>query len=171
MSPNNMRSVCQCPRRAILISTPLLSPNSRVWTFGVNALGGLFSFLRKKRAVFSRSFGVVSMPSAGYSHFYVRKKNSSFNRPDYVSMPSAGYSHFYDEIYEEYINNQKGVNALGGLFSFLQKRKKHHRLRLQIVSMPSAGYSHFYLESVDDIDDVWKCQCPRRAILISTKRK
>ena len=86
---------CQCPRRAILISTKEKGRFLKILRGGVNALGGLFSFLLTITLVFVWLSRRVSMPSAGYSHFYVRKKNSSFNRPDYVSMPSAGYSHFY----------------------------------------------------------------------------
>ena len=35
-------------------------------------------------------------------------------------MPSAGYSHFYCELVETCRNPIESVNALGGLFSFLQ---------------------------------------------------
>ena len=37
----------------------------------------------------------------------------------HVSMPSAGYSHFYTSEVIEVISPKYGVNALGGLFSFL----------------------------------------------------
>ena len=38
--------------------------------------------------------------------------------------------------------------------------------------MPSAGYSHFYLsaEETAQLKQLGVCQCPRRAILISTHR-
>ena len=42
-----------------------------------------------------------------------------------MSMPSAGYSHFYNK--EEMCHERKklGVNALGGLFSFLRVLKMY----------------------------------------------
>ena len=60
-------------------------------------------------------------------------------------MPSAGYSHFYR------FSDLFGSHTVG-------------------VSMPSAGYSHFYKATVQ-IREAYTgrvCQCPRRAILIST---
>ena len=61
-------------------------------------------------------------------------------------MPSAGYSHFYQD--------------------------SHSRIRQGDiwVSMPSAGYSHFYLTRLVRRRATRLCQCPRRAILISTGR-
>ena len=62
---------------------------------------------------------LVSMPSAGYSHFYVVL--ASVGGAVFfiiVSMPSAGYSHFYID-YGAILHGLSGVNALGGLFSFL----------------------------------------------------
>ena len=64
-------AMCQCPRRAILISTEVTCQCRTAYEKGVNALGGLFSFLRSgliKRTSISNI--MVSMPSAGYSHFY-----------------------------------------------------------------------------------------------------
>ena len=41
------------------------------------------------------------------------------------------------------------------------------------VSMPSAGYSHFYISASPYVISKKEitCQCPRRAILISTQAK
>ena len=63
------------------------------------------------------------------------------------------------------------VNALGGLFSFLLKKLWKRRQHLQKVSMPSAGYSHFYKTNSSNLESLVGCQCPRRAILISTQMK
>ena len=59
-------------------------------------------------------------------------------------MPSAGYSHFYLEGEEFSHTFIFGVNALGGLFSFLPLEERINELKDSM------------------------CQCPRRAILIST---
>ena len=137
-------------------------------------------------------------------------------------MPSAGYSHFYDVRNSSVHCRYRGVNALGGLFSFLPILNQLRELNELQVSMPSAGYSHFYFRlevgnecsfstcvnalgglfsflrcsrqcwrssilhySVNALGglfsflhrlrghfawSIW-CQCPRRAILISTKWK
>ena len=61
----------------------------------VNALGGLFSFLLHEHQGLSAPYGHVSMPSAGSSHFYSRWHNCCLERLRMVSMPSAGSSHFY----------------------------------------------------------------------------
>ena len=43
--------------------------------------------------------------------------------------------------------------------------------KIIIVSMPSAGYSHFYRKELQAaIEQLEVCQCPRRAILISTQK-
>ena len=135
----------------------------------------------------------------------------------YVSMPSAGYSHFYVEQSVMWKSRICSVNALGGLFSFLPGRLDcyYADVRCQcprrailistqlsylvsynpvvecqcprrailistkismgrdqiiyLVSMPSAGYSHFYSRNYHSTSmTIFKCQCPRRAILIST---
>ena len=61
------------------------------------------------------------------------------------------------------------VNALGGLFSFLRPDKATPQGMRRHVSMPSAGSSHFY-DAVEGTEDssAERCQCPRRALLIST---
>ena len=62
----------------------------------------------------------VSMPSAGYSHFYQSTFQAAKSKSE-VSMPSAGYSHFYiPKIIKIKKEDKSSVNALGGLFSFLQ---------------------------------------------------
>ena len=111
--------MCQCPRRALLISTD------------------------DSETQMVRSCK-VSMPSAGSSHFYGERRKSMKEKMD-VSMPSAGSSHFY--MWKE---------------SSLQKV-------LMKVSMPSAGSSHFYSGIISsDCSRSSGCQCPRRALLIST---
>ena len=110
------------------------------------------------------------MPSAGYSHFYTTNPQHIHFSRRRVSMPSAGYSHFYSYL------------------------KSYYQSSVGDVSMPSAGYSHFYLGAgsggacnrhlcvnalgglVSCLQEVSLitlafaivCQCPRRAILIST---
>ena len=69
LANNRIGWVCQCPRRAILISTDF--------------------------SLHLRSKIMVSMPSAGYSHFYVTFISDDKTPVKLVSMPSAGYSHFY----------------------------------------------------------------------------
>ena len=63
--------MCQCPRRALLISTQILTLGMTSKSC-VNALGGLFSFLRPDKATQQGMRRHVSMPSAGSSHFYTR---------------------------------------------------------------------------------------------------
>ena len=111
--------VCQCPRRALLISTVLVSGGSVSSDGCVNALGGLFSFLRYKGKYYSMFRNMVSMPSAGSSHFY-DSSGSCIVGTRTVSMPSAGSSHFYKDILDWVYDKMCCVNALGGLFSFLQ---------------------------------------------------
>ena len=63
-------------------------------------------------------------------------------------MPSAGYFHFY------------------GLMGFLFMSNNWE------VSMPSAGYFHFYpVDSYGNAGTNKLCQCPQRAIFISTQGK
>ena len=111
---------CQCPRRAILISTGYLGYHRFGCRRCVNALGGLFSFLLRMAPICLSLCRSVSMPSAGYSHFYRFQKSRGLEKMYMVSMPSAGYSHFYNVLSNE-INQVRN-----------------------------------------------ECQCPRRAILIST---
>ena len=79
-----------------------------------------------------------------------------------------------------FISTQKGnrrqlpevercVNALSGLFSFLQSFQIHKEEGICYVSTPLAGSSHFY----DLIDchksmPIKECQRPKRALFIST---
>ena len=86
------------------------------------------------------------MPSAGYSHFYFITSLDDISTISGVSMPSAGYSHFYGLYTAAKHQIWKCVNALGGLFSFLL-----------------IGVVGVIVTAV-----IW-CQCPRRAILISTR--
>ena len=109
------------------------------------------------------------MPSAGYSHFYTIAAKPVGREIISVSMPSAGYSHFYGACRTSSVEGIYGVNALGGLFSFLLGTPPGGYRSARIsVSMPSAGYSHFYGAIVGGIAGLAMCQCPRRAILIST---
>ena len=135
--------VCQCPRRALLIST-------------------------EREPLELETKEKVSMPSAGSSHFYIKmgfgfgigymcqcprrallistQVRSIEPHQELVSMPSAGSSHFYCQgVTKAKTMRRKGVNALGGLFSFLLCR----------IGWGIAGV-------------FIGCQCPRRALLIST---
>ena len=134
----------------------------------VNALGGLFSFLRGLNCQFSKELTGVNALGGLFS-FLRTIWNYKIDSRLMVSMPSAGYSHFYRYDIEEPKIPKKGVNALGGLFSFLQPSLNIYwmtegtvcqcprrailistdyqmkcNFHLDYVSMPSAGYSHFY---------------------------
>ena len=145
--------LCQCPLRAILISTAYEVVDEAIEK-GVNALGGLFSFLPASPETAELVRYIVSMPSAGYSHFYPLVVQLGSLLYKTVSMPSAGYSHFY---------LIKVNPCVGFKLRFLKKTETG-------VSMPSAGYSHFY--GIGPMMSAYiysRCQCPRRAILISTE--
>ena len=61
------------------------------------------------------------MPSAGLIHFYSAYFLEQCQENVVVSMPSAGLIHFYKNKLEYDNQTSIGVNALGGLNSFLQK--------------------------------------------------
>ena len=62
-----------------------------------------------------------------------------------MSMPSAGLIHFYLclSMCAPWVVNE-GVNALGGLNSFLPAEVPPTYAETDGVSMPSAGLIHFY---------------------------
>ena len=109
----------------------------------VNALSGLFSFLRYISARILFTMTCVNALSGLFSflRLYIRR-NEKWRK--WVSMPSAGSSHFYGYWWYSLFLITTGV------------------------SMPSAGSSHFYLmhRLISIRSNV--CQCPQRALLIST---
>ena len=111
----------------------------------------------------------VSMPSAGSSHFYIRRIFMITMVILLVSMPSAGSSHFYEDLFFWMGTDPLGVNALGGLFSFLPlfygKVKKSREL---CVNALGGLFSFLQYDKSGIIESVNMCQCPRRALLIST---
>ena len=136
------RNECQCPQRALLISTLLLDTYD-LYDVGVNALGGLFSFLQN-HPVFRNQVN-VSMPSAGSSHFYlVNGSSPKFSKELCVNALGGLFSFLpkEEELTTKVIPNC--VNALGGLFSFLPEYCCISSCYHNCVSMPSAGSSHFY---------------------------
>ena len=112
----------------------------------VNALGGLFSFLLFAEGMILAAPKNVSMPSAGYSHFYgtfemdIDRAATKCQCPRRAILISTSLEKVSQSV------AQLGVNALGGLFSFL----------------PNVLWWSVALA-------VKRCQCPRRAILISTE--
>ena len=117
---DDFEELCQCPRRALLISTLGLS-------------GLAFAFISMcqcpRRALLISTWRTVVPPLC----------------QQVVSMPSAGSSHFYPQHCQLRAALHRGVNALGGLFSFLPKVFVNRRISSILVSMPSAGSSHFYV--------------------------
>ena len=130
--------MCQCPRRALLISTPAHRCRGSPGILCVNALGGLFSFL------------------PGRCNLQTSVDENGINA-------LGGLFSFLPRFAQRLIVYLRGgVNALGGLFSFLHPDCKLVQRLLADVSMPSAGSSHFYLRlecGYQPVDVV--CQCPR----------
>ena len=163
--------MCQCPRRAILISTEHLKWTSIGLQQSVNALGGLFSFLQAWKKYRRALLNWVSMPSAGYSHFYLMCYGGRLPWRLKGVNALGGLFSFLLKISKNVSKSEMTcVNALGGLFSFLHFFKYSSKGNGNYVSMPSAGYSHFYRDAVQEIPRRLVCQCPRRAILISTEK-
>ena len=94
--------MCQCPRRAILISTYPLTTTRKQQKSGVNALGGLFSFLPI----------ILDNIASGASKSGVNALGGLFS---FLRIRQLLLNQF---------TTKKGVNALGGLFSFLQLGKE-----------------------------------------------
>ena len=88
-------TLCQCPRRALLISTNTIKPSDKILHGGVNALGGLFSFLRKNAQDSRKLEKVCQCPRRALLISTERNKNIRRSVRTLVSMPSAGSSHFY----------------------------------------------------------------------------
>ena len=135
---------CQCPRRAISILTShYVKSVKRDLEAGVNALGGLFPFLRSLMN-YLISYSKCVNALGGLFPFLQKYYELEAPENEEVSMPSAGYFHSY--VYPYLLNcSVLGVNALGGLFPFLLP------IRRKCVMREKIG-----------------CQCPRRAISILT---
>ncbi len=93
-------AVCQCPRRALLISTMHSKKNS-------------FTSIK------------VSMPSAGSSHFYVGKGKIWLKKQKKGVNALGGLFSFLPKESSLEPACLLCVNALGGLFSFLQSSNLH----------------------------------------------
>ncbi len=93
--------VCQCPRRALLISTPI---DLTLFTDGT----------------------AVSMPSAGSSHFYWGAEPQKADLEGCVNALGGLFS-FLHSTFSPCTQKEGCVNALGGLFSFLQPAEHHRR--------------------------------------------
>ena len=140
---------CQCPQRAIFISTKFKYLKNTQILFGVNALSGLFSFLLVANLQLSIKI-MVSMPSAGYFHFY---SNLSFYEKAIalrVSMPSAGYFHFYFYQFVG-IGRYESLCQCPQRAIFISTILSKDISIVNSVSMPSAGYFHFYI-----LEKIWK---------------
>ena len=112
--------MCQCPRRALLISTDLGITFGFRWIIVCQCPRRALLISTKEHNTMIKLAAIgVSMPSAGSSHFYANRSHAVHRRDG-------------------------GVNALGGLFSFLLGCRA-----------PESRFGRM-------------CQCPRRAILIST---
>ena len=110
--------LCQCPRRAILISTAYEVVDEAIEK-GVNALGGLFSFLPPCSTVGITPVQDCVNALGGLFSFLPKHEKKPSKKTAEVSMPSAGYSHFYPIAITTVLMTAMSVNALGGLFSFL----------------------------------------------------
>ena len=143
--------MCQCPRRALLISTDLGITFGFRWIIVCQCPRRALLISTKEHNTMIKLAAIgVSMPSAGSSHFY-RYNNwegrqlgavcqcprrallistpidlTLFTDGTAVSMPSAGSSHFYVTVDQEYEGTY-------------------------IVSMPSAGSSHFYKSKEEEV--------------------
>ena len=138
----------------------------------VNALGGLFSFLPTRLlATLALMPGRVNALGGLFSFLHILK-GEKVMRYDFVSMPSAGYSHFYDVSQNSLLSLLKILCQCPRRAILISTywRCRRHRDSCNLVSMPSAGYSHFYINRLQDDTTITRvCQCPRRAILISTR--
>ena len=85
-------------------------------------------------------------------------------------MPSAGYSHFYSDDLSLSVGSRWCVNALGGLFSFLLA-ESYISCAGERLCVNALGGLFSFLQKF--VSWAWflhgMCQCPRRAILISTE--
>ena len=139
--------MCQCPQRAIFISTVCLYIKHRPFIRCVNALSGLFSFLPMLSVWdgFSPNNTCVNALSGLFSFLHDRKISGK-----------------HDEI-------SRGVNALSGLFSFLQKQQGGFKKMSELCQCPQrAIFISTLLEKDSHVEGGVMCQCPQRAIFIST---
>ena len=142
-SPTGRR--CQCPRRALLISTKWIMRNFALTDGCVNALGGLFSFLHSTFSPCAQKEGCVNALGGLFS--FLRRI-----------------------CFFGWIPIRRGVNALGGLFSFLQTGGER-RPYAQENCVNALGGLFSFLRQVELTTGALyeQCQCPRRALLISTQ--
>ena len=110
----------------------------------VNALGGLFSFLRMSRVGVAASQFCVNALGGLFSFLHSHWTPEEIEAKPCVNALGGLFSFLpmQDETTESL--EPVGVNALGGLFSFLPLPCSLLWAFGRCVSMPSAGSSHFY---------------------------